>query len=91
MKHFFEIRYGPVYEDLGKDFWKHDECDNHHIISHFLGHKIIIINKYISNLIGMEFLKGNHVFGKDGKSKFVKETINKGILKNYSPNKTDYR
>lgn len=56
-----------------------------------LGQVIIIIEKSIADLLVMNFMEGKRVYGMDGNSKFVKETINRSIFKKYSFANNDYK
>lgn len=61
------------------------------MVSHVLRCKIIINEKSISDFLGTKPLQGKRVYGKDNKSKFVKETFHKTMLKFYSLKKSEYK
>ncbi|XP_058726196.1 uncharacterized protein LOC131597520 [Vicia villosa] len=90
-KHFFERLYGPVFENLVKDFWIQADCDNLHVVSYVLGQKIVITKKSIAGLLGMEHLVRKRVYGMDKKSLFVRRTLSRTIYKTYSPEKEEYK
>src|ERR1044072_2142216 len=47
-ENYFALLHGPVYDLLVKEFWRHAENDNHYVVSHVLGKKIIITEKTIA-------------------------------------------
>ena len=55
---FFTRLDGPVYGTLVKEFWKHAECDRHHVVSHVLGKRIIITEQTIGDLFGLNHREG---------------------------------
>ena len=79
-ENYFARLHGPVYEKLVKDFWRQAECDSHYVVSHVLGERIIITEKSIAQLLGLQHLGGKRILGKDIKSSFVKNTIHKEIF-----------
>ena len=52
-ENFFTRLHGPIYEDLVKDFWRQAECDDHYVVSHVLGRKIVITEKSIALLLNL--------------------------------------
>lgn len=40
---YFNRLYGPIYTNLVKEFWRFVDCDDHYIISHVLGIKMVIV------------------------------------------------
>src|ERR1044072_6351542 len=55
---FFTRLNGPVYGALVKEFWKQAECDHYHVVSHVLGKLIIITEKTIGQLLGLNHREG---------------------------------
>jgi hypothetical protein len=90
-ENYFARLHGPVYENLVKDFWKQAECDSYHVVSHVLGQRIIITEKTIAQLLGLPHLSGKRIYGKENKCPFVRNTINKELFSDFSPEKTDYK
>src|ERR1044072_379564 len=90
-ENYFARLHGPVYEKLVKDFWRQAECDNHFVVSHVLGERIIITEKTIAQLLGLTHLSGIRIYGKKDKNPFVRKTINKELFTGFSPEKTDYK
>src|ERR1044072_4946405 len=64
-ENYFARLHGPVYELLIKEFWRHAECDNHYVVSHVLGRKIVISEKSITKLLGLPHLQGLRVHGRE--------------------------
>src|ERR1044072_2010519 len=52
-ENYFARLHGPVYEKLVKEFWKQADYDNHHVVSHVLGKRIIITEETIVQLLGL--------------------------------------
>jgi hypothetical protein len=88
---FFARLHGPVYENLVKDFWRQAECDSHYVVSHVLGHRIVITEKTIAQLLTLPHLGGKRIQGKDNKSSHVRKVINKEIFSNFSSDKKEYK
>src|ERR1044072_9041861 len=63
--HFFERLHGPIYEKIVKEFWKHATCDDHYIVSHVLGRKIVITEKLIARLLQLNHREGIVFAGKE--------------------------
>jgi hypothetical protein len=51
----------------------------------------VITEKTIAQLLTLPHLGGKRIQGKDNKSSFVRNTINKEIFSNYSPDKKEYK
>src|ERR1044072_7684175 len=77
---YFNRLNGPVYENLVKDFWKQADSDTYHVVSHVLGKRIIITEKAISKLLGLNHREGIRINGRENKSKFISTTVNKMIF-----------
>ena len=52
-ENFFTRLHGPIYEDLVKDFWRQAEYDDHYVVSHVLGRKIVITEQSIALLLNL--------------------------------------
>src|ERR1044072_142068 len=86
-ENYFARLHGPVYEKLVKDFWRQAECASHYVVSHVLGERLMITEKSIAQLLNLPHLGGKRILGKDIKSSFVKNTINKEIFTDFSSDK----
>jgi hypothetical protein len=64
-ENYFARLHGPVYEALVKEFWRHAECDEHYVVSHVLGRRIVITEQSIAQLLGLGHLQGSRVHAKD--------------------------
>src|ERR1044072_1197409 len=87
-ENYFARLHGPVYELLVKEFWRFAVCDNHYVVSHVLGRKVIITEKSIAELLGLPHRQGLRVHGKE--SSLPAEAINlmyQEIYIDYSPEK----
>src|ERR1044072_582279 len=69
-KYFTRLN-GPVYEALVKEFWKQAECDHYHVVLHVLGKRIIITEKTIGQLIGLNNREGIRISGRNEKGGFI--------------------
>src|ERR1044072_6955407 len=78
-ENFFTRLHGPVYENLVKDFWRQAECDDHYVVSHVLGKKIVITEKSIALLLNLPHKVGIRAplssSLKPNKSKMLHSTI----------------
>ena len=74
---FFTRLNGPVYEALVKEFWKQAECDHYHVVSHVLGKRIIITEKTIGQLIGLNHREGIRISGRNDKGGFINRVLNR--------------
>src|ERR1044072_5603903 len=63
--HFFERLHGPIYAKLVKEFWKHATCDDHYIVSHVLGRKVVVTEKLIARLLQLNHREGIVIAGKE--------------------------
>ena len=91
-ENYFARLHGPVYEKLVKEFWKQADYDNHYVVSHVLGKRIIITEKTIAQLLGLTHLEGLRVHGKEkDMSTAARNFLNKELYTDYSPEKTDYK
>src|ERR1044072_5116770 len=77
---FFTRLNGPVYGALVKEFWKQADCDHHHVVSHVLGKRIIITEKTIGELFGLNHLEGIRIGGRNDKEEFINLVVNKKIF-----------
>src|ERR1044072_4410636 len=84
---FFTRMNGPVYEILVKEFWKQAECDHYHVVSHVLGKRIIITEKTIGQLLGLNHREGIRISGRNDKGKFINMVVNKNIFTDFEPTK----
>src|ERR1044072_1565818 len=79
-ENYFTRLHGPVYDLLVKEFWRHAENDNHYVVSHVLGKKIIITEKIITQLLGLSHGEGIKISGKDKKiSEASKKFLNSNL------------
>ncbi|XP_057445745.1 uncharacterized protein LOC130737899 [Lotus japonicus] len=90
-KGYFDRLSGPIYEKLVKEFWKHAECDDYHVVSHVLGRRIVISEKSITLLMGMEFAKGKRFQNVDNRMSRMRTTVNKELFVNWERKKTEYK
>ena len=51
---YFNRLYGPIYTNLVKELWRFTDCDDHYIVSHVLGIKMVITEKSIATLLNLE-------------------------------------
>lgn len=79
-EYYFARLHGPVYTHLVKDFWKQAEADNYYIVSHVLGKKVVITERNIAQLLGLEHRAGIRIVGRDNKSPFVRGKVNPEIF-----------
>jgi hypothetical protein len=87
-ENYFARLHGPVYELLVKDFWKQAECDDHYVVSHVLGIRIIITEKYIAQLLGLNHREGLRVHGKEkDMPTAARNFLHKELYEDYSPEK----
>src|ERR1044072_1329041 len=84
---FFTRLNGPVYKALVKEFWKQAECDHYHVVSHVLGKRIIITEKTIGQLIGLNHREGIRISGRNDKGGFINRVVNKKIFTDFDPTK----
>ena len=87
-ENYFARLHGPVYEPLIKEFWRHAESDDHYVVSHVLGRRIVITEKSIAELLGLGHLQGLRVHRKEkdmhaGAINF----LHKELYSDYSPEK----
>src|ERR1044072_1608256 len=80
---FFTSLNGPVYEALVKEFWKQAECDHYHVVSHVLGKRIIISEKTIGELFGLNHRSEEHTSERNDKGKFINKVVNKKIFTDF--------
>src|ERR1044072_4250330 len=84
---FFTRINGPVYGVLVKEFWKQAECDHYHVVSHFLGKRIIITEKTIGELFGLNHREGIRIGGRNDKEEFINMVVNKEIFTDFESTK----
>src|ERR1044072_6798557 len=88
-ENYFARLHGPVYEFLVKDFWRQAERDDHYVVSHVLGRRIIITEKTIAHLLGLTHLEGLRVHGKEkDMSAAARNFLHGELYTDYSPEKT---
>jgi hypothetical protein len=76
-ENYFTRLHGPVYDLLVKEFWRHAENDNHYVVSHVLGKKIVITEKTIAQLLGLKHREGIRISGKEKNiSEMLKNSLN---------------
>ena len=66
---YFQRLYGPVYTYLVKEFWHFADSDDHYIVSHVLGVKIVITEKSIASLLNMEKTGGRRIYNINPRAK----------------------
>ncbi|XP_057418705.1 uncharacterized protein LOC130712905 [Lotus japonicus] len=81
----------PIYYKLVKEFWKHAECDDLQVVSYVLGKKIIITERSIALLLGLDTIRGYRFWANDSKLNKVKDTINSELYANWKSGKSDYK
>src|ERR1044072_6804199 len=87
-ENYFARLHGPVYELLVKDFWKQAECDDHYVVSHVLERRIIITEKYIAQLLGLNHRERLRVYGKEKDMPTAAwNFLHKELYDDYSPEK----
>src|ERR1044072_7477883 len=64
-ENYFARLHALVYDLLVKEFWRQAENDNHYVVSHVLGKKIIITEKIIAQLLGLNHKEGIKISGKE--------------------------
>src|ERR1044072_8568505 len=87
---FFTRLNGPVYGALVKEVWKQAECDHYHVVSHVLGKRIIITEKTIGELFGLNHREGIRIGGRNDKDEFINMVVNKKIFTNSESTKPSY-
>lgn len=55
---YFNRLYGPIYSNWVKEFWRIADCDDHYIVYHVLGIKMVITEKSIYALLNMARARG---------------------------------
>jgi hypothetical protein len=68
---YFKRLYGPVYTNLVKEFWRFADADDHYIVSYVLGVKMVITEKSIAALLGMEKDGGRRIYNINPREKYV--------------------
>lgn len=68
---YFQRLYGPVYTYLVKEFWNFADSNDHYIVSHVLGVKIVIIEKSIASLLNMEKIGGRKIYNINPRAKYL--------------------
>src|ERR1044072_189223 len=84
---FFTMLNGPTYGALVKEFWKMAECDRHHIVSHDSGKRVIITEKTIGDLLGLDHREGIRIGGRNEKDEFISNVIDTEIFIDLDPTK----
>src|ERR1044072_9261211 len=84
---FFSRLKGPTYPALVKKFWKTDECDRGHIVSHICGKRVIITEKTIGELLCLYHNKGIRIRGRNENNNFISNVIDKEIFIDLDPTK----
>ena len=64
-ENYFARLHGPTYDLLIKELWRQAECDDHHVVSHVLGRKIVITEESIAQLLGLAQSEGLRIQGKE--------------------------
>jgi hypothetical protein len=78
---YFKRLYGPVYTNLVKEFWRFADADDHFIVSYVLGVKMVITEKSIAALLGMEKDGGRRIYNINPREKYMSHEINPTISK----------
>src|ERR1044072_2957654 len=84
---FFSRLNGPIYGAIVKEFWKQAECDRRHVVSHVLGKRIIITEKTIGELLGLNHREGIRIGGRSDQDDFINMVVNKEIFTDFEPTK----
>ncbi|XP_050896109.1 uncharacterized protein LOC127102823 [Lathyrus oleraceus] len=79
-ENYFQRLYGPVYTNLVKEFWRFADADDHYIVSYVLGVKIVITEKSIAALLGMEKTGGRRIYNINPRVKYLSHEINPTIF-----------
>ncbi|XP_050897140.1 leucine-rich repeat extensin-like protein 2 [Lathyrus oleraceus] len=93
---YFQRLYGPVYTNLVKELWRFADADDHYIVSYVLGDKMVITEKSIAALLGMEKDGGRRIYNINPRAKYLSHEINPTIFKqnaegNHSKNEEQHQ
>lgn len=72
---YFNHLYGPIYTNLVKELWRFADYNDHYIISHILGIKIVITEKSIASLLNMEKGLGIRIYNINPRAKYMSQEI----------------
>lgn len=72
---YFNLIYGHIYTNLVKEFWIFTDCDDHYIVSHNLGIKMVITEKSIVTLLNMEKDLGRRIYNINYRAKYMSQEI----------------
>lgn len=72
---YFNRLYIHIYIILVKEFWRFVDCDDHYIVSHVLGIKIVITEKSIVALLNMEKARGRRIYNINHMAKYMSQEI----------------
>ncbi|XP_057445377.1 uncharacterized protein LOC130737580 [Lotus japonicus] len=90
-KSYFDRLSGQVYDKLVKELWKHADCDDYQVVSHILGRRIVITERSIAQLLGMDQVKAKRFQSVDNKMSGIRKTVNKELFGNWQLKKTEYK
>lgn len=77
---YFQRLYGPIYTYLVKEFWRFEDSDDHYIVSHVLGVKIVITEKSIASFLNMEKTGGRRIYNINPRVKYMSQEISPTIF-----------
>lgn len=72
---YFNRLYVPIYINLVKELWRFADCDDHYIVSHILGIKMVITKKSIVSLMNMEKAGGRRIYNINPMAKYMSQEI----------------
>lgn len=72
---YFNRLYGPIYTNLVKELWRFVDCDDHYMISHVLGVKVVITEKSIATLLNMEKNEFRRIYNINPRAKYRSQEI----------------
>lgn len=85
---YFNRLYGPIYTFLVKELWRFAGCDDHYIVSHVLGIKMVIIEKSIAALLNMKNVGGKRIYNINPSTKYMSQEVNPTIFSQNPEGKT---
>lgn len=80
-ENYFQRLYGTIYTFLVKEFWRFAGSDDHCIVSHVMGVKMVIIEKSITKLLNMEKTGGRRIYNINPREKYMSHKIIPTIFK----------
>lgn len=71
----FNCLYGHIYTNLVKEFWRFTDYDDHYIVSHVLGIKMVITEKSIDTLLNMEKVGGRRIYNINPRANYMSQEV----------------